>query len=148
MCAQLISCAQRWDPQDCSPQGSSLHGILHARILKWVPFSFSRGSPWPRDWSCVSCIAGRVLTCWVTGEAPKGRVGLPSCFKDSLCLEHCYRDFWLSSAMPEAGSPSRYLCLLPFCNSSRLYSKTVLWVDFVGKTSEYRGISAFWQSPG
>ena len=27
-----------WDPKDCSPLGSSIHGILWARILEWLPF--------------------------------------------------------------------------------------------------------------
>ena len=36
---------------DCSPPGSSVHGILQARILEWVAISFSRGSSWPRDWT-------------------------------------------------------------------------------------------------
>ena len=35
---------------DCSPSGSSVHGILQARILEWVAMPFSRGSSWPRDW--------------------------------------------------------------------------------------------------
>ena len=34
------------DPMDCSPQGSSVHGILQARILEWVAIPFSRGSSW------------------------------------------------------------------------------------------------------
>ena len=37
------------DPMDCSPPGSSVHGILQARILEWVAISFSRGSSQPRD---------------------------------------------------------------------------------------------------
>ena len=36
-------------PMDCSPTGSSVHGISQARILKWVAKSYSRGSSWPRD---------------------------------------------------------------------------------------------------
>ena len=43
----------------CSLPGSSVHGILQARILKWVAIPFSRGTSWPRDWTQVSCIAGR-----------------------------------------------------------------------------------------
>ena len=43
----------------CSPPGSSVHGIFQARILEWVVISFSRRSSWPRDQTCVSCIAGR-----------------------------------------------------------------------------------------
>ena len=42
--------------------GSSVHGILQARILEWVAISFSRGSSRPRDWTHVSCIAGRLFT--------------------------------------------------------------------------------------
>ena len=56
---------------DCSPPGSSDHGILQARILEWVAISFSRGSSWSRHWTGVSCIAGRFFTVWATGEALK-----------------------------------------------------------------------------
>ena len=38
------SCLTLCDPMDCSPPGSSVHGILQARILEWVAISFSRGS--------------------------------------------------------------------------------------------------------
>ena len=38
------SCLTLWDPMDCSLPGSSVHGILQARILEWVAFSYSRGS--------------------------------------------------------------------------------------------------------
>ena len=47
------------DPMDCSPLGSSVHGILQARILEWVAIYFSRGSFQPRDQTQVSRIAGR-----------------------------------------------------------------------------------------
>ena len=42
VCAQ--SCLTLCDPMDCSSPGSSVHGILQARILEWVATSFSRGS--------------------------------------------------------------------------------------------------------
>ena len=55
---------------DCSPPGSSVHGILQARVLEWVAISFSRGeASWPRELTWVSCIAGRPFTNWATGEA-------------------------------------------------------------------------------
>ena len=47
----LIIC----NPMDCSPPGSSVHGILQAGILEWVAISFSRGSSRPRDSACISC---------------------------------------------------------------------------------------------
>ena len=50
--------------------GSSVHGIFQARVLEWVAIFFSRGSSWPRDWTWVSCIAGRHFTIWATWEAP------------------------------------------------------------------------------
>ena len=57
-----LSCVQLCDPVDCSPPGSSVHGILQARILEWVAISFSRGSFQPRDQSRVSRTAGRLFT--------------------------------------------------------------------------------------
>ena len=54
---------------DCSLLGSSIHGILQARVLEWVAISFSRGSSWPRDRTWVSHIAGRCFTIWATREA-------------------------------------------------------------------------------
>ena len=42
------SCPTLWDPMACSLPGSSIHGILQARILEWVATSFFRGSSWPR----------------------------------------------------------------------------------------------------
>ena len=53
---------------DCSSPGSSVHGILQARILEWVAISFSRGSFWPRDQIHVSCITGRFFTIWATRD--------------------------------------------------------------------------------
>ena len=63
-----LSCVQLCDPTDCSPSGSSVHGILQARILEWVAISFSRGSSRPRNWTWVSCIAGRFFTDWAQGS--------------------------------------------------------------------------------
>ena len=53
------SCLTLCDPMDCSLQGSSLHGILRARVLEWVAISFSRGSPQLRDRNQVFRIPGR-----------------------------------------------------------------------------------------
>ena len=55
--AQL--CPTLCNPVDCSPPGSSVHGILQARILEWVAISFSRGSSQPKNRTQVSCIGGR-----------------------------------------------------------------------------------------
>ena len=52
------------NPIDCSLPGSSVRGILQARILEWVAISFSRASSQPRNQTWVSCIAGRFFTNW------------------------------------------------------------------------------------
>ena len=52
------------DLTNCSPPGSSVHGILQARVLEWVVMPFSKGSSWPRDQTCgfyISCIGRQVL---------------------------------------------------------------------------------------
>ena len=59
------SCPTLCDPTDCSPLGSSVHGILQARILEWVALPSSWWSSWPRDQTCVSsssCIVGGFFT--------------------------------------------------------------------------------------
>ena len=48
------SCPTLCDPVDCSPPGSSVHGILQARVLEWAAISFFRGSSRPRDRTHVS----------------------------------------------------------------------------------------------
>ena len=63
------SCLTLCNPVDCSPPGSSVHGVLQARILEWVAISFSRGSSRPRDRTPVSHIAGRRFSLCATREA-------------------------------------------------------------------------------
>ena len=63
------SCPTRWDPMDGSPPGSSVRGILWARILEWIAIPFFRGSSQPRDWTRVSCIAGTFFTVWAANHS-------------------------------------------------------------------------------
>ena len=65
----IHSCLTLCNPMDCSLPGSSVRGILQARILEWVAMPFSRGSSQPRDWTQASCIAGRFFTLWAIREA-------------------------------------------------------------------------------
>ena len=85
----LQSCLTLCNSMDCSPPGSSVHGILQARILEWVAMASSRGSSQPSNlflldllhWQVgslplchlgspnqVSCIAGRFFIEWATRE--------------------------------------------------------------------------------
>ena len=54
MCAVTQSCPTLCNPMNCSPPGSSAHGIFQVRILEWIAFPFSRGSSQPRDQTWVS----------------------------------------------------------------------------------------------
>ena len=65
----LQSCLSLCDSMACSQPGSSVQGILQARILEWVAISFSRGSSQLRDRTQVFCIEGRFFTIWATREA-------------------------------------------------------------------------------
>ena len=70
VCARL--CWTLCDPMDCSPPGSSVHGVFQARLLEWVAISCSRGSFQPRGQthpSCISCIGSRFFTNWASWEA-------------------------------------------------------------------------------
>ena len=57
--AQL--CPTLCNPMDFNSLGSSVHGVLQARILEWVAISYSRGSSLPRDWTHVSCTGRWIL---------------------------------------------------------------------------------------
>ena len=69
VCLAAQWCPTLCDPMDCSPPGSSVHGILQARTLEWVTMPFSRGSSPPRDWTLVSRTAGGFFTVSATREA-------------------------------------------------------------------------------
>ena len=64
-------CIALCDPMDCSLPGSSVHGILQARILESGAIPFSRGSSQPRDQTQVCCIAGRFFTISAIKKAPR-----------------------------------------------------------------------------
>ena len=68
---------------DYSPPGSSVHGILQARILEWVAISSSRGSSRPRDWTHISCIGQRGLYPLVPPGKPLITPGPPWILRDS-----------------------------------------------------------------
>ena len=70
----LQSCPTLCNSMDCSPPGSSVHGILQAGILEWVAMPSSKGSSQPRDWtriSYISCIGRQVLYHWHHLGSPK-----------------------------------------------------------------------------
>ena len=102
------SCLTLCNPMDCSLPGSSVHGILQARVLQWVAMPFSRGFSRPRDWTHVCCIAGRFFTIWATREAQNDHyirlinrsttsVLLPLCVCMCVCVCVCAVRFMIYS---------------------------------------------------
>ena len=71
-CLVAKLCLTLW-PMDYSPPGSSIHGILKARILEWLAISLSQGSFWPRGWTHISCIGRQILYHRATWEAKMKR---------------------------------------------------------------------------
>ena len=68
LCLVAQSCPTLYDPTDCNLPGSSVHGILQARIPEWVAMPFFRGSSWPKGRTQVSCIAGDALPSEPSGK--------------------------------------------------------------------------------
>ena len=68
VCMHAQSCPTLCNPMDCSPLGSSVHGISQARTLGWVAISFSRRSSWPKNQIHISCAGRWILYCWATRE--------------------------------------------------------------------------------
>ena len=69
------------DSMDCSPPGSSVYGILQARILEWVVTSYSRKSSSPRDWtqvSFISCTGRQILYHCTSWDSPSNATELPN----------------------------------------------------------------------
>ena len=77
---------------DCSPPGSSVHGISQARLLEWVAISFSRGSSRPRDQTWVSWVGRQILYHWGIREALlRGLPRLkPSLSRTNIYSEHLF----------------------------------------------------------
>ena len=96
------SCLTLCDPMDCSPPGSSVHGILWARILEWVALYFLRESSWSRDQTQVSCVVGRFFYHLSHQGSPITKVFLDnkytwyySCFHNLCSKENSW--WWCSS---------------------------------------------------
>ena len=65
--AHMLSCSAEPDSL-CSPLGSSVLGVFQVRTLEWIAIIFSRGSSQPRNWTCISCIAGGFFTAETPGK--------------------------------------------------------------------------------
>ena len=89
-------------PRTVAHQGSSMRGILQARILEWAAISFSRGSSRQRDWTWVSWIAGRLFTMWAiltlvnSKQQQKTTFSIPKarCYSQCSPQQACDKSVW------------------------------------------------------
>ena len=113
--AQL--CLTLCNPVDCSPPGSSAHGILQARILEWVAISFSRGPSQPRDRPRSPTLQADTLT-----SEPPGKYNSNCMFSfanELLLFPHCLPNCSRASAWQiQPQSTLYYHCLPLFSTTS------------------------------
>ena len=116
------SCPTLCDPIDCISPGSSVYGVLQARILQLVATASSRGSSWPRDWTCVSCIADRFFT---------GQATTWLCLVTQSCLTLCDpMDCSLPGSSVNGGSPGKntgLIFLTQGSNRGLLHCRQILY---------------------
>ena len=85
----LQSCPILCDPMDCSPPGSSVHGVLQAKMLEWVAISSSRGFSQPRNQTLSltsPAMAGEFFTTSTTWETPSKKKKAIGCLEGSFFI--------------------------------------------------------------
>ena len=96
-----------YDPTNCSQPGSSVYGILQARILEWVAVSFFRGSSQSRNWTQASHIAGR---CFYRLSGIKAILDKTASVLSGIeAVVHYHTPALLKSILDEAVKPFKYL---------------------------------------
>ena len=110
LCLFLQSRLTLCDPMDCSQPGSSVPGILQARILEWVAMPSSRGSSQPREHTQISHIAGGFFTIWATREDGLLEPGNP----ETVQLEGTISSN-IGNVIPNFSVPWRFIGLTDFC---------------------------------
>ena len=117
----IKSCLTFGNPMDCSPPGSSVHGISQARILEWVAISFSRGV------GCHFLLQGIFQTQgsnlhllhWQADSLPLSHLESPSQWKSS-----CKMCSSLPSPTTQVTSETRY-CLYKIYHSDFVFTGNV-----------------------
>ena len=93
MCVGCCIVTKSWpilcDPMNCSPPGSSIHGISEARILEWVAISFPRGASRPRDGTHISHAVGRSFTAEPPGKPRSVYMPLSLYIYMCVCIYLC-----------------------------------------------------------
>ena len=89
---------------DCSPPGSSVHGILQTRIVVSVAMPSSRGSSWPRDWTLWSTWNGRWVFFFFNHQRCLGNPVMPYVLIPST---------WISELAAWSAWHTRWIYVLP-----------------------------------
>ena len=121
--AQLLSHVWLLQPHKCILPSSSVHGILQVRILEWVAISFSRGSSWPRNWTQVSCIAGRFFTDRATREARYHTNRLIYVIDSESPTQH------LATSFPEKAEAQKFHMIVQTSEYTQTLSHAQLFAD-------------------
>ena len=108
------SCPTLCDPMNCSPPGTSVHGILQNRILEWVAIPFSRGSSQPRDWTQISLTAGGFFIIWEGVSTYKMIFGKTTTEFASLPSTICVARFCLSESVSLSSHWENWTSSVPF----------------------------------
>ena len=100
----LVTQSALCNPTDCSPPGSSVHGLLQTRVLEWVAMPSSRGSSPPRDWTQVSHTTGGFFAIWATREPLWANAQNVNYTSLSVALTGSYQQPWMPTVpgLPEA----------------------------------------------
>ena len=116
------------NPMDCSPPGSSVHGVLQARTLTLVAIPFSRGSSGHRNQTRVSCTAGRRFTSWALREAHLWWSVIVSPSWPGQWLKPDLHPLRVTDCRPHTEPP--FLFLLPAIAGCTIHPQTsrMLWV--------------------
>ena len=101
---------------------TSVRGILQAGILQWIAIPFCKGSSQPRDWTWVSCIAGKFFTPWAIREALKSK------YAHLLKINHIQWNFYKTSSILKV-----YTSYHLFIKEEDLKLTSVWWVSFLLK---------------
>ena len=126
----------------CDSMDYTVQGILQARILEWVAFSFSKGSFQPRDQSQVSFTAGRLFISWATRVAQQLNVRAHIWFTCVFCM---YAHTQLKT----------YLCfiyiyiyiyiIVSISNINSVFSTTAFWAVTLSSNKQYKCFHNNWR---